>query len=68
MARHTGKNDEEARGTGSMNKLQGDEKKAAIRGVPGAFGRKDEEPKPREGDKHSAINRGKDPADADKGE
>lgn len=46
---------------GSMEKLEGDDRKAANRGVPGAFGRKDEDPRPPSGDKHSSIQKDRDP-------
>lgn len=46
---------------GSMDRLKGDDRKAANRGVPGAFGHKDDEPRPPEGDKHSAIQHDIDP-------
>ncbi len=50
---------------GSMDNLTGDDRKAATRGVPGAFGKKDEDPRPASGDKQSAIQRGKDPFEAE---
>ncbi len=51
---------------GSMDKLKGDDRSAATRGVPGAFGKKDEDTHPASGDKQSAIQRGKDPFEAGK--
>ncbi|MGE5489028.1 MAG: hypothetical protein ACM3ZB_14530 [bacterium] len=46
---------------GSMDRLTGDDRKAANRGVPGAFGKKDIDPRPPSGDKHSSIQENRDP-------
>ncbi|HWR53517.1 MAG TPA: hypothetical protein VN428_20585 [Bryobacteraceae bacterium] len=44
-----------------MDQLRGDDKKAAVKGVPGAFGMKDEDPRPKEGDKHSGMQKNQEP-------
>lgn len=46
---------------GSMEHLEGDDRGAAVKGVPGAFGKKDENTKPFEGDKHSSMKKNEEP-------
>lgn len=46
---------------GSMEHLKGDDKKAAVKGVPGAFGKKDKDTQPNQGDKHSSMQKNEEP-------
>ncbi len=52
----------------SMEHLKGHDRKAAVKGVPGAFGKKDQDTRPKQGDKHSGMQKNQGPVKSGGGE